>query len=45
MIYERFRGVIARVGRVFYDLTEADFQASSYTLQRTRENIKYIIKM
>lgn len=44
MIYERFRGVIARVGRVFYDSAEADFHASAYKLQHTRENIKYIIK-
>ena len=47
MIYERFLGVIARVGRVFYDSADVDFHASApYTLAtHTRENIKYIIKM
>jgi len=32
MIYERFRGVIARVGRVFYDSAETDFHASAFIL-------------
>jgi len=41
MIYERFRGVIARVGRMFYDSDEVDFRANAYTLQHTRENIKF----